>query len=164
MKLPFAEKLIKMSTVSENELNASNIDDIKLELIHDHNGSLLLADKRLKIVMLKWNGVIDKETARELLSKGAENIEFHDYKKLMINRLELVELETEARIWIKKFLQGRAKRIAPKVNKVAFVNPKSVRGSIFSNMLSSAISLIIPTLKTQKFITEAEASQWLLAI
>jgi len=95
--------------------------------------------------------------------EGADAVEFDDYKRLIINRSNLVEFDTEARIWIKKFLQMRAKRIASKVKKLAVINPTSARGSIFSNMITSAINLIMPSLQMEKFPSEAEASQWLIS-
>lgn len=131
------------------------------EICQEINGSTFEIDPIRKITKIKWVGLVDKHTASTLLSKGGDSVEFQGYDKLLVDRYELGEFDTEARVWIKDLLKTRAKRLSKNVEKIAIVNAGSTMGSIFSNMLTSAITLVMPGLKLKKFEHRDEALDWL---
>ncbi len=133
------------------------------ELIKEINGGCVSADYESKIVKIDWDGKVEVETAREILSKAADMIEAGHCDKLLLNRKELKEFSTEARLWIKEdLLKNRARKLVKYVHKVATVSSKTVMGGIFANFISAGIQLVFPKLKMHKFDTESEAMDWLL--
>lgn len=154
MKLPLTQRI---EVITEASLLKP-----EFQLLFRNNGGELSIDSLRRIVKLKWFSTVKKKDAIKLLSEAADVVEFEGFHKILIDRTELVEFETETRIWLGKFIRMRAKRIAPKVSKLATVNPKSIQGSIFGNLSSSLISLIIPSLDMQRFQTQKEAEHWLL--
>ena len=126
------------------------------------NGSTFEIDKVNNISKVAWKGKVDLDTAKNLLTVGGDSVEFDGFTKLLIDRSLLTEFDTEARVWIKNLYKTRAKKLAHKVEKMAIVNANSKMGNIFSNMMTSAISLIVPNLKLKIFDTIDEAEKWLL--
>ncbi len=119
-------------------------------------------DKDNNIAKIAWFGKVDVSTASELLKLGGDSVEYNGFTKLLIDRSKLTEFDTEARVWIKDLLKTRAKRLARQVEKLAIINAQSSMGKIFSNMMATAISLIIPNMKMKKFDDLIEAEKWLL--
>ncbi|MEP1095856.1 MAG: hypothetical protein ABJG78_12145 [Cyclobacteriaceae bacterium] len=133
------------------------------EVILELNGSIVAVDYESKIVKIEWHGVVDLDTATELLEKGADMIESGYCNRLLLNRENLKEFSTEARVWIKQdLLKNRGKRLVRKVGKVATVRSSSAMGSIFANFISSGIQLVFPSLKLSNFDSENEAFDWLV--
>ena len=107
-------------------------------------------------------GDVNLETAKKLLTLGGDSVEFEGYTLLMIDRFELKEFDTDARIWIKELFKTRAKKLAKNVERMAIINPETSMAGIFSNMLTTAISLVMPGLKVKKFDSREEGLDWLL--
>ncbi len=126
------------------------------------DGNIFELDKKNKITKISWYGKVDVKIASDLLNRAGDAVEFDGFTKLLVDRRKLDEFDTEARVWIKDLLKTRAKRIARKVDKVALINAKSSMGKIFSNMMATAISLILPNMKMKKFDDYDEAEKWLL--
>lgn len=124
-------------------------------------GSSFHVDSLNKISKVVWHGHVDKETATTLLTLGGDSVEFEGFTRLLLDRRDLSEFDTEARVWIKDLLKTRAKKLSPKVKKLAIINAHSSLAIIFSNMMASAIGLIIPNLNLKKFDNEEEALEWL---
>ena len=132
-------------------------------LVHKEiEGNTFELDKLNKIAKISWLGNVNLSIASELLTLAGDHIEFNGYTKLLVDRTKLTEFNTEARVWIKDLLKTRAKKIARKVDKVALINAKSSMGKIFSNMMATAISLILPNMKMKKFDEISDAERWLL--
>ncbi|MEQ9405520.1 MAG: STAS/SEC14 domain-containing protein [Cyclobacteriaceae bacterium] len=125
-------------------------------------GSTFELDKINNISKVKWSGNVDLATAAKLLTLGGDSVEHQGFTKLCVDRFELKEFDTAARVWIKEMLKTRAKRLAKKVEKLAIINAESSMGGIFSNMLTSSISLLMPGLTIKKFDDREEAINWLL--
>ncbi len=135
--------------------------DFKFEVIYAMNGSTFEIDKINGISRIVWRGVVDIQSAKELVTMGADSVEFQGYKRLLLDRSNLVEFDTEARVWIRELLKTRAKKIVKMVDKLAIVKATSVKGSIFSNFIATAIKIVMPNLEMQEFQTEDEALNWL---
>ncbi len=128
------------------------------------DGSSFYLDPVNKISCIRWKGVVEEDTARQLLTLAADSIEFEEYNKLLLDRSQLVEFSTGARVWIKHdLLKTRARKIVSKVHRVAFVNATDARGSIFSNFLSAGIKMVFPKLTMSKFDNIKVAVRWLVA-
>ena len=135
--------------------------DCKFKIVKKVEGSIFSLDPKNKISRISWFGEVTEETASKLLTLGADSGEFHGYNKLILDRRELTEFTTEARVWIKHdLLKTRAKKIVNKVDKVAFIGSRNTRGNIFSNFLSSAIGLVFPKLEMERFVDLREAIKW----
>ncbi len=126
------------------------------------DGNTFELDKVNKITKIAWSGKVNVSTASELLKLGGDSVEFDGFTKLLIDRSKLTEFDTEARVWIKDLLKTRAKKLARNVEKLAIINAQSSMGKIFSNMMATAISLILPNMKMKKFDDVEEAEKWLL--
>jgi hypothetical protein len=142
--------------------NGSKINFIDFELTKEMDASTFETNNDLGICKITWHGVAQAETVESLVSMGADVIEFEGYKKLILDRSDLTEFDTEARIWIKGFLKERARHVAKKTEKVAIINATTAKGSIFSDFISTTIGLLIPTLEMKKFDNLPEAYSWLL--
>lgn len=153
------EVLLEESVVITKEKKASPLN---FKVISEMNGSTFEVDKDYGISRITWNGTVDLPTVRKLVTLGADSVEFHKYKRLLLDRSKLIEFDTQARVWIKGLLKSRAKRIVKMVNKLAIINPKTSRGSIFSNFIASAIKLVMPNLDMRKFNSEEDAIEWLI--
>ncbi|MFK7953810.1 MAG: hypothetical protein AB8B73_13275 [Ekhidna sp.] len=134
---------------------------IEFKVYQEINGSTYEIDKQNNISRITWSGKVDLPTAKQLVTLGADSVEFYGYKKLLIDRSNLVEFDTEARLWIKEMLKTRAKKIVRMVDKLAIIKSNSAKGSIFSNLISSAIKIVMPNLKMEKFDNCDDALEWL---
>ncbi|MEQ8237917.1 MAG: hypothetical protein RIA69_01825 [Cyclobacteriaceae bacterium] len=137
------------------------IEPISFDLIEELNGSRFELNNQHKIVRITWNGKVNLETASKLLTLGANSVEFYGFTKLVLDRSNLTEFETEARVWIKDLLKNRAKKLSKKVEKMAIINATTTKGSIFSNFIASAINMVLPDLYMKKFDNEDEAFLWI---
>ncbi|MEP1095179.1 MAG: hypothetical protein ABJG78_08725 [Cyclobacteriaceae bacterium] len=134
------------------------------EVLKELNGSSVAVDYQNKIVKVEWDGIVDLATVNIILNKAADLIEVGHCDKLLLNRKNLKEFTTEARIWIKQdLLRNRAKKLVNKVVKVATVNSSTAMGGVFANFISTAIKLIFPKLSMVKFSSQQEGLDWLLS-
>ncbi|MEP5613111.1 MAG: STAS/SEC14 domain-containing protein [Cyclobacteriaceae bacterium] len=127
-------------------------------------GNTFSLDKETNISKIAWSGKVNLPIASELLQLAGDSVEFSGFTRLLIDRSQLDEFDTEARLWIKNLLKTRAKKLSRKVEKLAIINAKSAMGSIFSNMMASTISLIIPNMKMKRFENIDDAERWLLEL
>ncbi|MEO9871331.1 hypothetical protein [Ekhidna sp.] len=158
-------KVIREPQVSKglSTLDAPNkTRELNFTVVHSMNGSTFELDKNNGIARIIWRGQVDIQTAKKLVSMGADSVEFNGYKKLLLDRSNLIEFETEARLWIRELLKTRAKKIVRKVNKLAIVKATTAKGSIFSNFIATAIKIVMPNLEMQEFNKEEEAFDWLV--
>lgn len=152
-------------TISSNESKISQTDsksNLSFSVVKEANGSTFEIDKINNISRVKWVGNVNLEAAKMLLTLGGDSVEFDGYTKLLIDRYQLKEFDTDARVWIKELFKTRAKKLAKRVEKMAIINPEASMAGIFSNMLTSAISLVMPGLTVKKFDTREEGMKWLL--
>lgn len=131
-------------------------------IVKEVNGSKFLLDKVNGISRVNWYGSVNQETASIMLKLGGDSVEFGGYQKLILDRRGLKEFDTEARIWMKGFIKGRAKRIVGNVKMLAMVNRSSGSGSIFANFIGSAIKMVMPNLRIKKFSSIYAAIDWVL--
>ena len=131
-------------------------------IVKEVNGSKFLLDKVNGISRVNWYGSVTQETASIMLKLGGDSVEFGGYQKLILDRRGLKEFDTEARIWMKGFIKGRAKSIVGNVKMLAMVNRSSGSGSIFANFIGSAIKMVMPNLRIKKFSSIYEAIDWVL--
>ena len=137
---------------------------VKLIPVKKINGSTFYLDPNNKLVCISWSGVVTGETAKTLLSLGADVVEQKGYTHLLLDRRRLIEFDTEARIWIKNdLLKSRARHLAVKVKRLAYLNSADTKGSIFSNFISAGIKMVFPNLTMKKFDSPKEAVRWLLS-
>lgn len=134
----------------------------RFRIIKEVNGSKFMLDEVNRISRINWLGSVNQETAATLLKLGGDSVEFQGYSKLILDRRGLREFDTEARIWMKGFIKGRAKRIVGKVDKLAMVNRQSGSGSIFANFIGSAIRMVMPNLSIKKFSSIFDALDWIM--
>ncbi len=134
----------------------------RFRIIKEVKGSKFMLDEVNGISRINWLGSVNKETAVTLLKLGGDSVEFQGYSKLILDRRGLREFDTEARIWMKGFIKGRAKRIVGKVDKLAMVNRQSGSGSIFANFIGSAIRMVMPNLSIKKFSSIFDALDWIM--
>lgn len=147
-----------MSSAPQEKL----LNDLRFKIAKKENGSVFSLDTDFMISRISWVGVVTETTAKTLLTCGADSVEHHGYKKLLLDRRDLVEFSTEARVWIKQdLLKKRARRIVGKVEKVATIGATNAKGNIFSNFISSGIRMIFPKLEMKKFDNLPEAIIWL---
>ncbi len=134
----------------------------RFRIIKEVNGSKFMLDEVHGISRINWSGSVNKETVATLLKLGGDSVEFQGYTKLILDRRRLREFDTEARIWMKGFIKGRAKRIVSKVERLAMVNRQSGSGSIFANFIGSAIKMVMPNLSIKKFTDIYDAMDWVM--
>ncbi|MDW3193639.1 MAG: hypothetical protein R8G66_14810 [Cytophagales bacterium] len=132
----------------------------RFRIIKEVNGSKFMLDEVNGLSRINWSGSVTKETASVLLELGGDSVEFQGYRKLILDRRGLKEFDTEARIWMKGFIKGRAKNIVGKVERLAMVNRQTGSGSIFANFIGSAIKMVMPNLKIKKFTDIHDALDW----
>ena len=122
----------------------------------------LEVDFEKKFLLLTWNGKVDLEDYKTILTKAVEISGVHNLHNVIINRLKLEELSTECRIWMKShFLKTIVKPLIPKLTKVATVESKSVIGQVYTNTISKTVGLVYPNLKFKSFKTQREALEWI---
>ncbi len=136
---------------------------VHFKAVRKIDGSCFYLDTVNKISCVSWKGVVKEDTARELLTLGADSVEFQGYGKLLLDRRNLIEFDTAARVWIKHdLLKSRARKIVGGVEKLAYVHSKNSRGSVFSNFISAGIRMIFPNLTMKKFDDLKSAVSWLI--
>ncbi len=151
----------------ETKSETSTIDEApkakskgRFRVIREFKGSKFMLDQENRISRVNWYGAVDQETAEIMLKLGGDSVEFQGYRKLILDRRRLKEFDTEARIWMKNFIKGRAKNIVGGVDKLAMVNRSSGSGSLFANFIGSAIRMVMPNLKIKKFASIYDAIDW----
>lgn len=126
------------------------------------NTATLTVDFSDKFLLITWHGVVDFEEYKSVLTKAVEITDVHGIQNVVINRLDLKELNTECRVWMKNyFLKKLVKPIIPKLSKVATIESRSAIGQIYSKTISKTVSLVYPNLTFKSFASEAEAHHWI---
>lgn len=126
------------------------------------NTATLAVDFSEKFLLITWHGVVDFEEYKRVLTKAVEITEVHGIQNVVINRLNLKELNTECRVWMKNyFLKKLVKPVIPFLSKVATIESRSAIGQIYSNTISKTVSLVYPNLTFKSFASEVEAYQWI---
>ncbi|MCR9251698.1 MAG: hypothetical protein NXI20_14830 [bacterium] len=134
-------------------------------VIIEKEGSQLLVNYEQRILKVVWSGKVSLDTAQTILNLGGDFIEDETCDKIILDRLLLEEFSTDARLWIKNdLLKNRAKRLSSKVSQMAMIEAQTSIGAIFSKMISAAITLIIPNLKTKRFKSLDEANSWMTSV
>ncbi len=154
--------LIRKGEISRNQganLNAKR--KVQFRVVHLKNGSTFEIDSENKISRVAWNGVIDVKTVEDLVKSGADSVEHGTYNKLLLDRSNLLEFTTEARVWMKGLLKNRATKIVDMVEKVAIVKATTLKGNVFSNFIGAAVRIVMPKLEMREFDSEKEAINWL---
>ncbi|WP_436516806.1 hypothetical protein [Ekhidna sp. To15] len=141
---------------------ASDINSVDFVEVCEKNGSTFFTDKNFGIAKISWKGHVDIHIAKKLIRLGFEAIEFHGYKKLILDHSELAVFETEARVWIKELLKHKAERVNEKLIKLASISPKNAIGSVYSNFAGDIIKEEMPHLKMRKFDDVSDALHWLI--
>lgn len=133
------------------------------EIQYEQNNSFLMADFTHKIMKAEWNGKIDRLTAKSILSKGTDLIEFELFDKILLNHKSLTEFSTGVRLWLKDdYLVNRASRIMYRVSKMAAVTAESPSGSFYADIVTAGFVKSFPALNLRTFKTEEEALRWLI--
>lgn len=129
------------------------------------NTATLTVDFSDKFLLITWHGIVDFEEYKAVLTKAVEITDVHGIDNVVINRLDLKELNTECRIWMKNyFLKKLVKPIIPKLSKVATIESRSAIGQIYSKTISKTVSLVYPNLTFKSFSSEADAHNWISPI
>lgn len=162
---PSSKKIDSFETVEKEHtriIREAINPSVDFSIQKEIEGSTFEVDKINGISKITWNGAVSINAARQLVTMGADSVEFQGYKKLVLDRSNLLEFDTEARVWIKGMLKTRAKKIVRLVDQMAIIKPTTAKGSIFSNFIASAITIVMPNLEMQKFDNLDEAIEWLL--
>ncbi len=121
----------------------------------------LKVDFERKFLVITWNGKVELKDYKTILVKAVEISTEHQVYNIIINRLNLDELSTECRVWMKGyFLKTIVKPLIPKLSKVATVEAKSAIGQIYTNTISKTVSLAYPNLKFKSFKNQDNALEW----
>lgn len=129
--------------------------------VAEKSGSTISTDKNSGIAKIAWKGHVDIHAAKKLIKLGFEAIEFHGYKKLILDHSDLVAFDTEARVWVKELLKFRAQRVNDKLTKLASISPKTSIGSVYSNFAGDVLKEELPHLKMKRFDALSDALKWL---
>ena len=126
------------------------------------NTATLTVDFSDRFLLITWHGVVDFEEYKTILTKAVEITDVHGIQNVVINRLDLKELNTECRVWMKNtFLKKLVKPVIPKLSKVATIESRSAIGQIYSNTISKTVSLVYPNLTFKSFGSESDAHNWI---
>ncbi len=121
----------------------------------------LTVDFAGRFLLITWHGRVAFEDYKKVLITAAEIVEIHDITNVIINRLDLLELNTESRVWMKNyFLKKLVRPLIPKLSKVATIESRSAIGQIYSKTISKTVSLVYPNLSFRSFDSEIEAYKW----
>jgi len=125
------------------------------------NTATLTVDFSSGFLLITWRGRVDFEEYKEVLIKASEIVEAHGIGNIIINRLDLSELNTECRVWMKNhFLKEVVRPLIPALSKVATIESRSTIGQIYSKTISKTVSLVYPNLSFRSFDSEIEAYKW----
>ncbi len=134
----------------------------KAEFVLEENNCHVLIDRVNKLVMIKWQGYVELDTAKKILLAGSNFIEDESATRILLNRKNLDQFSKETNKWIKDdLLKNRAKKLVHLVEKVATVKSGTTIGNLFSNLISTSIRIVFPGLKMKSYDNEAEALNWL---
>ena len=160
-KSPSFNFVKKRAAEKENSHSIAAEKDVNFQVVHLKNGSTFEVDSMNAISRVAWNGVIDAKTVKDLVKMGADSVEYGSYNKLLLDRSNLLEFTTDARVWLKELLKNRASKIVDMVEKVAIIKATTLKGNVFSNFIGAAIKIVMPNLEMREFDTEREAINWL---
>ena len=119
-------------------------------------------DYESKTLQINWKGNVDFEDYQEVLLSAVKLAEEGKLINLVLNRLNLVELNVECRVWLKNdFLKGYAKPVIPLLRKVATVEAKSTWGRFYTNAITKTVSIVYPNMSFKSFSSEDEAYDWI---
>ena len=133
------------------------------EVVLEDNECHVQFNQEHKIVVIKWFGIVDLPTAQNILMKGSNFIEDGRATRILLDRRNLNQFSKEASKWIRDdLLRNRAKKLVHLVDKVATVKPRTAIGTIFSNVVSTAIRIVFPGLRMKSYDNQVEAFEWLI--
>lgn len=133
-----------------------------MDRILNLNTATLSVDFSERFLLITWHGVVDFEEYKAVLTKAVDITDVHGIQNVVINRLDLKELNTECRVWMKNyFLKNLVKPIIPKLSKVATIESRSAIGQIYSKTISKTVSLVYPNLTFKSYASEADAHNWI---
>lgn len=159
---PLRKSNIKPQEVGVLAKDSTNKSDkCDLEMICEKNGSSFSIDKKSGISRIDWRGHVDIHTAKKLIRIGFESIDNEECNKLLIDHSNLVEFETEARVWVKELLRHKAEMLNDKLIKLASISPSMAIGSVFSNFASDILKTEMPHLELKRFDQFDAAIKWL---
>ncbi len=138
-----------------------NRNKSRFMLVHEVAGNFVLADYTNGVLKVEWNGVVQLNSVREILTTGANLIENNHCTKILLNRAKLEEFTIDSRMWVKNEFLIKKRRLVRKVKKVGTVNAMTAKGTVFANFLTTIIKIIYPNLHIQQFNSEEMAIDWL---
>lgn len=141
--------------------NVLSVED-QFVLLKKCNGSSISIDKKNGIVKITWQGIVDKETAQELIYKLLHLMKSGMFKKILMSRDDLTRFTDEANHWMKDFLLSNRYKFNYKISRIAGVTPNASRANIFANFIKTALQVIFPGVKISNFEFEESAIDWLV--
>ncbi len=132
-----------------------------MDVIVEQKTATLSVDFQSGFLLITWHGRVDFEEYKNVLTKARDIADVHGVRNVIINRLDLQELNTECRVWMKNhFLKEMVRPLIPKLSKVATIESRSAIGQIYSKTISKTVSLVYPNLSFKSFGSEIEAYKW----
>ncbi len=134
----------------------------RMDKLLSYKTASLSVDFSYRFLLISWHGNVDFEEYKSVLTKATEIAEVHDITDVIINRLELRELNTECRVWMKNyFLKELVRPVIPNLTKVATIESRSAIGQIYAKTISKAVSMVYPNLTFRSFASESAAYRWI---
>ncbi len=139
------------------------MEKLEYTLIGYVNRSKIYAELDTKVVKVVWYGVVDGQTAREVLNLAGDLISEKICDKLILDRTDLRAFTKDAKQVIKKeFLLNRAPKLAKYVKKIATITSKHNMGASIGGRITESIANLFPYLNIQRFETIDTADDWIL--
>lgn len=112
-------------------------------------------------LICSFRGNIEFGEYKAVLLAAVDAVAQHKITNIMMNRLEVVELPPECRIWVKnEYLKKHIKPHIPNLNKVAVVESKSLFGALAGKAIYRMLSFIYPNLTFRFFKTVSSGLAW----
>ncbi|MEQ9403636.1 MAG: STAS/SEC14 domain-containing protein [Cyclobacteriaceae bacterium] len=134
----------------------------RFALLKQRDGSSIHLDKKNGIVKITWVGIVDQETAREMIHTLAYLMKSGMFNKILMSRDDFTRFTDEANYWMRDFLLSNRYKFNYKISRIAGVTPEAFRANIFANFIKTALQVIFPGVKISNFEFEESAMEWLV--
>ena len=151
----------RISTLCRSTLSNLKLIHMQTALQSLKVGDLII-DHENKIIEVKWRGILELESSREMFAMCTEAAKDLGYSKVMLNRLDITDITEETRKWIKgEYLRNEAKKILPYLTHVATVESKSDE-NIWFKAFNFLVGLLVGKVKMKNFRSRQQAIKWLI--
>lgn len=134
-----------------------------MKILLDRPTIKLFYDAEERIVMGKMSGDIEFEDYKKMLLAGAKLARAGKIDKIILDRRFITRQDAECRTWVKNYyIKEHVKPLVPLIKKVAVIDAQSIVGKIYGKTILATLSFFYPSLSMKSFSELEIGLDWMI--